>query len=117
MTEKDFSRPLGDCIRKARLSAGLTQDQLAEQIETTQRTILNIENYQSNPQMTTLYPLIRALNIDPRSIFYPEQPEYGSQPRIEMLFSTCTDAEIEAIIPIGKAAIQALRSGPVTHLK
>lgn len=37
------------------------------------RTVLNIENYKGNPKMEVLFPLIRALKIDPNLIFYPER--------------------------------------------
>ena len=35
-------------------------------------TVLNIENYKGNPKMEVLYPLVRALKMDSREIFYPE---------------------------------------------
>ena len=36
------------------------------------RTVMNIENHKANPKMEVLYPLIRALRIDARTIFNPE---------------------------------------------
>lgn len=29
------------------------------------RTLINIENYKGNPKFEVLYPLVRAMNIDP----------------------------------------------------
>lgn len=36
------------------------------------RTVMNIENYKANPKMHMLFPLLRALRIDARTVFNPE---------------------------------------------
>lgn len=68
----DYSRSLGDAIKRARGSSGLTQRQVAELADIDVRTVLNIENYKGNPKLEVLYPLIRELGIDAREIFNPE---------------------------------------------
>ena len=68
----DYSRVLGDVVKVAREQAGLTQAELATAINRDTRTVLNIENYKGNPKLEVLYPLVRALRIDSREIFYPE---------------------------------------------
>ena len=68
----DFAHPLGDTVKKARIAQGLTQASVAERVAIDSRTIINIENYNGNPEMEVLFPLIRALHIDPWEIFYPE---------------------------------------------
>ena len=55
---QDYARPLGDAVKVARNDLRLTQEQVASQINTDSRTIMNIENYRGNPKMGTLYPLI-----------------------------------------------------------
>ena len=69
---QEFSQPLGDAVKKARGELGLTQNQVADQIDVDVRTVMNIENYKGNPKMEILFPLIRALKIDSREIFHPE---------------------------------------------
>ena len=69
---QDYARPLGDAVKVARNDLKLTQEQVASQINTDSRTIMNIENYRGNPKMGTLYPLIRLLKIDARDVFTPE---------------------------------------------
>ena len=41
----DFTRPLGDTVRKARTEQGFTQASIAERIDIDSRTIINIEKY------------------------------------------------------------------------
>ena len=53
---QDYARPLGDAVKVARNDLRLTQEQVASQINTDPRTIMNIENYRGNPKMGTLYP-------------------------------------------------------------
>lgn len=65
----ESSHSLGDVIKRARLEQGLTQINLAGRIAIDSRTILNIENYNGNPKMEVLFPLIRTLKIDPWPIF------------------------------------------------
>ena len=68
----EYSRPLGDAVKRARGKAGLTQNEVADAADIDVRTVLNIENYKGNPKMEVLYPLVRTLKIDAREIFNPE---------------------------------------------
>ncbi len=44
----NYSRALGDTIRRARAKLNLTQSEVAESIDVDVRTVLNIENYKSS---------------------------------------------------------------------
>ena len=68
----EYSRPLGDAVKRARGKSGLTQNEVADMADVDVRTVLNIENYKGNPKMEVLYPLVHALKIDAREIFNPE---------------------------------------------
>lgn len=46
---RDFSRPLGDAVKRARGEQDLTQAQVAGMIDKDTRTVMNIENYKGNP--------------------------------------------------------------------
>ena len=65
----EYSRPLGDAVKRARGRLDLTQNEVANAADIDVRTILNIENYKGNPKMEVLFPLVRALKIDAREIF------------------------------------------------
>ena len=108
---KDFQRPLGDAVRKARIDKGMTQTQVAKELGLDSRTILNIENGKGNPKTEILYPLIRLLEIDPREIFFPEeQNDSASYHKMQVFLSKCREDEIEALLPICRNIIDVLRT-------
>ena len=115
----EFSIPLGNVIKVARERLGFTQKELAENINSDVRTILNIENYRGNPKLEVLYPLIRALRIDSREIFYPEmQRNTASLTRLRLLIEECGEDEADRLIPIVQASLAALRADkPGTKIK
>lgn len=71
----DFSYPLGNAVKSTRYQRGLTQLQVAEMADIDVRTVMNIENYKANPKMEVLFPLIRTLRVDARTIFNPGQED------------------------------------------
>ena len=114
----DYSRVLGDVVKVAREQARLTQAELATTINRDTRTILNIENYKGNPNLEVLYPLVRALRIDSREIFYPEM-RYDSHAlrQLRLLVEGCSEEEAAAIIPVLNAAIQMVRNFNTTAIE
>ena len=58
-------RHTGDSlIAKARLAAGLTQEQLAARMGITQQTVANWERGARNPKLATIRKIADALGID-----------------------------------------------------
>ena len=114
----EFSRPLGDVVKRTRLEQGLTQVNLAERISIDSRTILNIENYNGNPKMEVLFPLIRALKIDPWKVFYPELNDQNAAFRqMQLLLKECSEEEIEVLLPVCKTVLSVLKSKKVIEIK
>lgn len=108
---QEYSRPLGDAVRCARIRQGLTQKQLADKLNVDERTIMSIEKYRSNTTMEILYPLLRALNIDARIIFNPEMGiETPMHFRLRLLINNCSEEEAETLVPVCEALISALRN-------
>ncbi len=113
-----FSKALGDAVKKARISHGLTQAKVAEMVDIDVRTVMHIENYKANPKMEVLYPLLRALRIDPREIFRPEQE--GENPdlcQLRYLLEGCSEKEAAALVPIVESVLAALRSDNYQNIK
>ena len=52
------------CIRELRLAAGLTQQQLAERVHVSARTIISIEMERYNPSLMLAYRIARVFNTD-----------------------------------------------------
>ena len=108
---QNYSRILGDAVKRARGRHGLTQSEVAEAANVDVRTILNIENYRGNPKMEVLYPLIRVLNIDPREIFNPEtQRDSTSLQQFRLFVEMCSEDEAALMIPIFNAVLNSIRS-------
>ena len=115
----DFSKPLADAIKRARGRLKLTQEQVAELANTDPSNIMKMENISrnANPELATLYPVIRALSIDPQDIFYPEMKTEDPNLRIlQQLISECSDAEAEALIPIIRELLFFMRSTKKTDI-
>lgn len=107
----DFSRPLGEAVKKARSKMRLTQEKTAELAETNVRTISAIEREQSNTRMNILYPLVRKLRIDPNDIFYPEmRSESSVKHQFHVLIDDCTDEEAEALLKASETILDLFRS-------
>lgn len=103
---QEYSRPLGDAVKRARGKLGLTQNEVADAADIDVRTVLNIENYKGNPKMEVLYPLVRALKIDAREIFNPEiSRESPSICQLRLLIEECSEEEAAAIIPVFQSAL------------
>ena len=96
---------LGQIVKDARQSAGLTQDELAEQSGITTRYIMAIENENRQPSMKVLFKLIRALKISADTIFYPEiQHTDKKKEQLIHMIQLCDEREIN----VAAAAIRAL---------
>ena len=114
----EYSRPLGDTVRKARKQQGLTKKQLADKINVDERTITSIETYRSNTTIEILYPLLRTLSIDPREVFNPEMgKESAAHYQLRTLIDKCSEDEAATILPVCEAVLSALRSKEGTILK
>ena len=108
----EYSRILGDTVKRARLSLKLTQKRLAEQINVDERTIMNIEKGTSNPTLDVLYPLFQVLKIDSREIFNAKLPrESEAQYQLCVLAENCTEEGATVLIPVIESIKNALCKG------
>jgi transcriptional regulator with XRE-family HTH domain len=62
---------VGRIIQAARISKGITQTVLADEIGISLRTVIAIENGQRNPTFETIASIIQVLNIPSDLIFRP----------------------------------------------
>ncbi len=114
----DFSCSLGTTVKNARNQHGYTQNEVADMIGVDGRTILNIENSKGNPKMEVLYPLIRTLQINANEVFYPEiSQDHPLRTKLMLLLSTCSDDEIETLIPVCESILTVIRSQNANQIK
>ena len=69
----DMRRLVGRNVRKARLAAGLTQEQLSERSGFTQQYISGLESGYRNLTIVRLYELAQALSVTPVQLLQPEK--------------------------------------------
>lgn len=60
---------IGAIVRDMREAQGMTQSALADAVNVSVRTIIDIEKDRRNPTFDTLYMLVRTLNISSDSVF------------------------------------------------
>jgi len=114
----EYAQLLGIAVRTARKKMKLTQVEVANSIDIECRTVVSIESHKGNPKMEVLYPLIRALHIDPREIFYPEiQQDNPAIFQLRLLLEDCTEEETEALIPIIQSVLDVLRNRNAVEIK
>lgn len=107
----NFSLPLANTVRNKRKELGLTQVKLAERIHAEKRTIVKIEKGDGNPKLEILYPLIRELEINPLSIFYPKTDTSNSVSSQFLIFlSKCSEEEISFLLTVCEGVLTAFRS-------
>ncbi|MEA5143427.1 MAG: helix-turn-helix transcriptional regulator [Oscillibacter sp.] len=99
---------LGTTIKQARLSANLTQDELAEQIGITGRYIMALENEHKHPSFEVLCRIILTLNIPADNIFYPEsQNTENEKEQLIRLLSRCDERDLKIITATVKAVLES----------
>lgn len=114
----EYSRPLGDTVRAARLQQGLTQKQISDRLNVDERTIISIENYKSNTTMEILFPLLRLLKIDARQIFNPELGrESQAHYQLRLLIDNCSVAEATTLVSVCESVLSALRNPNATTIE
>jgi transcriptional regulator with XRE-family HTH domain len=71
-----------DQVRRLRLAAGLTQQQLATKAELSMSAVIHIENGRiPNPRLTTLRKLAKALGVSLDALAGPENGGEDERPR------------------------------------
>ena len=59
---------IGDNLKRQRIRKALTQEELARQAGLTTASVARIERNETEPRMSTLRKLAKALNIDPAEL-------------------------------------------------
>lgn len=67
----DMRRIVGENVRRARLAAGMTQEELSERCGFSQQYLSGVERGHRNPTIVTLYELAQALGVSHVSLVEP----------------------------------------------
>lgn len=98
---------MGPMIKRARIAAQMTQDELAERVGVTTRYIMAIENEEKWPALDNWFRIIRALHTSADAIVYPEShTEKDADEQLILMIRMLNFRDKE----ISKAMIQAMLS-------
>ena len=78
---KDYNKEIGEAVRRARKSATITQEELADRAGISRPSITNIESGRQQLTVNQLYVLSRALGVPPVSLL-PETPASTSSAEV-----------------------------------
>ena len=82
------------------------------------RTILDIENGNDNPRLSTLFGIVRALKMDANDIFYPEiKSGTPNQVKLQTTFADCSDSEAEMLFEVCVAVLSSLRKKECAYIE
>lgn len=98
MTKPDISY-IGPLLKEARISAGMTQEKLAERVGITPRFLMGIENEGRALSLDTFLLITRALHLPGDIVLYPEQ-NYSDKESSHMLhmFQTLNQRDRKIIL-------------------
>lgn len=116
----EFAEPLANAVKRRRGEMGLTQEQVAKLAHTDVTNIIKMENVKrnANPELATLWGVVRALNIDPQEIFYPGLAQDSPRVRLlQQLISDCSDEEADKLIPVVRELVHFMRQSNNTIIK
>lgn len=60
---KDYSKKLGENLKKIRTMKGITQTEIAKKLDVNKSFVSNIENGKTNPTLSTITNLADALGV------------------------------------------------------
>ena len=96
---KQTDKELGLFFKNARHEQKLTYEELAEKAEMSSRYLKEIENGGRVPSFHKIRKLVRALNVPPEPLFYPNNhTDNLDYQRLLMYLSKCNDEQITAIL-------------------
>ena len=97
-------------LRKPETSKKLTYEELAEMSEMSSRYLKEIENGGRIPSFSKIRKLVRALNVSPEPLFYPDNhTDSLDYKRLLVYLSKCNDEQITAILAIVEAYLRTYR--------
>ena len=95
MNEFNF-KTIGIAIKRERIKAGMTREQLAETMHISTRYLISIENDGQAPSFQVFYDLVRSLNISVDQYFFKSQSASATTLRRNtcMLMDALTENEL-----------------------
>lgn len=115
---QEISENLGKLVKTARIRRNLTQLELAEAIDKSERTVVKIERGKGNPKLDSLTQIVKVLKLDVDALFNSDKKQ--NCPRLDELcreIADCTEDEAAALVPVVRAFVSALRNAQKIDLQ
>lgn len=105
--EFDFM-PLGQAIKKARETRGITREQLAEMLDYAPRHIQSIENEGQHPSLQLFIQLVTMFDIPVERFIFPDHDRSSPLRRqTDMALNQLTEPELSVVEATARALIAA----------
>ena len=104
--EFDFL-PLGQAIKKARESRGITREQLAEMLDYAPRHIQSVENEGQHPSLQLFIQLVTLFEIPVDQYLFPQENKSAAYQQTERLLQHLNDKELSVVEATARALIEA----------
>ena len=105
-----IKQELGKKIKKMRLNRGLTQEQLAEAVDISQRTLSGIEIGENFVTAETLDKLIKALNTTSDELFainhFKDDEEKISEIKHDIIYISKDPAKLNILYNVTKSLVK-----------
>ena len=104
----DF-RTIGNKLLAVRKKAGLTQSEVAEKANLSDRTYADIERGTVNMRIETILKICEALHITPDTVLTTENPDIASKrEEISNLFEKCTPSQKDTALKLLQVYLNSL---------
>lgn len=102
---------LAATIKRKRLEKKWTQAQLAEKANVSLRTISKYENCEGNPEMDSLFPIARALQISIDAVCWADTFNDSScnVRNLVDLAVSCSSNEAEMLLAVNRSVLSVMR--------
>ncbi len=103
----DFSA-LGKAIKDARVSAGMTREEVGSKLNLAPRYLVSIENEGQHPSLQVFYELVTLFNISVDEFFYNKPPERSTLRRqIDGLIDSVSEKDLSIIEATARGIIES----------
>lgn len=101
---------IGNKLLKIRKSRGMTQAEVAEKAELSDRTYADIERGNVNMRLDTLIKICKALGITPNDILIEEQEKIYSEKEICDLVMLCSEKERRTVLKLMSVYLESVKN-------
>ncbi|MCR4996284.1 MAG: hypothetical protein K6A61_03175 [Butyrivibrio sp.] len=117
----DCQKALATAVKEGRKTEDLTQEELVYESGTDLTSIRRMENenLNANPELASLFPVIRRLHIDPNDFFYPEREKESPDltALLHYISTNCSNEDARKLLPSIKTILDMLHSENMSDIK